>query len=304
MSEGGWDEYWQLSQSAPSFEGEGISHPVLDKFWDTNLKDVQPGDLVVDLGSGRGEVSRRVLQGTLISVDISTAALSSQKLLYHQVVPVVADISNLPFRPDSLSVIVSQFGAEYGGIDVVKNLGNLLGESGHLYLIMHRAGSVIEEVSRDNLEALQLMVQCEYIPCAVNMFRENYAAMKGEGDEQAVQEANGSFVDAFHQVGEILARYGDDVAGGTVKVLYEEVARIQSRIQQHVEKDVLDWLQELSIENEKHMARMSSMLSAAISDEDFLSLKKHYQSQGFDVTARPLNNDQGYSLGWGFSARC
>lgn len=298
----GWDKYWTGSSSGAAFNQEGADHPALDEFWIEALAGVDKKARILDVASGRGALLAHLPSADyeqLVSLDYSLAAMVSQRTAYPFVLAVSADVKQLPFLPASFDHIVSQFGVEYGGLEAVDSLADYVAPGGRIDLILHGEGSLIEKECHANLAALKQLQTLGFLPLAEAMFTAGYKVLKGEGDRGAAGEAARKMLEPFRGVGQLLEQYGEGVAGGTLLTLYRETARIQERIQHHVEDEVIGWLQTMDSEVNSYMERMQSMSDAALSESEFRDRVSSYQSRGISCsTTEPLQGEQGELLGW------
>jgi SAM-dependent methyltransferase len=301
----GWDNYWTGSSSGVAYNQEGADHPALDRFWHQALAPVNVDLRILDVASGRGALIDYLPAGNyrhFVSLDYSHAALASQQVNHDFIQPVVADVKAMPFDAGSFDLVISQFGVEYGGPGAIDSLPSLVAAGGRTVLVMHCEGSVIDRECRSNREAIRRVNQLGFLPLAENMFRTGYAVLKGSADRKAAGDSARALLEPFRGIGQILQEMGEDVAGGTVMTLYRETARIQERIQHHVEEEVIGWIQTMTREIGQYEARMQSMIDAALSVEAFQSRTGVYEREGIEIEhAEMLLTQAGEPLAWQLS---
>lgn len=297
-----WDNYWAGSSAGVAFNLEGAEHPALDRFWQATLTDVSAETRILDVASGRGALLAHLPTADYrccVSLDYSIAALSSQRQSYDFILPVAADAGQLPLKEGSFDLVVSQYGVEYGGADAVAALPSMLAPGGRIMLAMHCEDSVIYRECHANARALAKLQDSSFLPLAEEMFRAGYAVLKGQGASAEAAGAARALLGPFRGLGQLLQEFGEGVAGGTVMTLYRETARIQERIQHHVEQDVIDWLQTMAREIRHYQARMDSMMTSALSAQEFEARIAAYRELGIECQKTELLKiETGDSLAW------
>jgi ubiquinone/menaquinone biosynthesis C-methylase UbiE len=274
----GWDSYWSGSQSGAAYGQEGIDHPLLAAHWRRLLATVKSGETVLDVASGRGALAAflRPEQVDLVSVDFSSAALRSQTSLFPAIKAVAADVRQLPFGDGGIDRIISQYGIEYGGVDAIPALIRLIRPGGRIQLVLHMSGSVIDSECQANVDALARLEASQFLTLAV--------------------------ISAHEELGAILRQYGEGIAGGTIKTLFMESAKMQERLPNYVEAEVMEWLASMARETVTYKQRMQSMVGAAISEEVFKLLMEKFRAAGMTIEeACPIKDDADQALGWSLS---
>lgn len=296
-----WDRYWSGSRAGVAFNQEGANHPALLNFWGEALRDVSPASRILDVASGRGALINQSSGSyeNFVTLDYSQAALSSQREAYPFALPVAADARRLPFRESTFDTVLSQFGVEYGGPEAIDGLPGVLAPGGRVILVMHCADSVIDQECRANEEALERFLALDFLPRVEAMFRAGYAVLKGQGDQRAAGEAAKQVVPSFKALAGLLEEFGPDIAAGTLLTLYQETARIQQRIQHHVEEEVLGWLETMNDELGYYRLRMQSMINAALDDSTYSDRVSVYKAAGIEcLRSGLLKSDTGQPLAW------
>jgi hypothetical protein len=295
----GWDAYWEGSSSGVAYGQEGIDHPLLKEFWERTVGLKTGAQNIIDVASGRGALLAHMnMQAEIYSLDISRAALLSQSEAHPLVHFINADARFLPLRDSAFDLVVSQFGVEYGGISAIDSLPVLVKPGGSLVLALHHVEGSIHQECQVNLAAIEGLRNSGFLALAEQMFKAGYGRLRGEVSGQAVQEAARAVLEPFRYLTSLLDQHGENVAGGTIRTLCTETARMQERLQHHVEEDVIGWLQEHSRELSLYEERMKSMCAAALTENKFREFVERLQQDDFTIVeARPLNDD-GDTLAW------
>jgi len=297
-----WDTYWRGSGDQAANAFAGVSHPLIASFWHRFFADAQRRDQArrfIDIASGTGAVlqsAHQVLRRTSPSftcLDTSKAAVDTLRSRFPDVTGVVANASAIPLAPSSFDVATSQFGVEYAGGEALSEMARLVVPGGQIALVMHiRDGIVFRECSQ-NLLAIQALQRVKFIPNALRMFKEGYKVLRGEAPNNSRADYDAAvqrMLSVYRAVDKIMDEYGDDVAGGTVLRLYQDVDRINSRMRFHDPDEVIGWLQRMDSELIAYCGRMRSMCDAAIDERTFSRIQEALREQQFDIErAEPLS---------------
>ena len=297
-----WNDYWVGSRSGAAFNAEGADHPVLDHFWRQALGEVTGTQRLIDLASGRGALLGYLPEEAspdICCVDRSLAALASQRNLRPGILPVVADVADIPFADQGFDLVISQFGVEYGGAEAIDRVYRLIAPGGRVILVLHRQNSIIDLECRNNLEALHKLREIEFLPLARSMFTAGYAVLKGQAAREHALAHGRALLEPFRRLGELLGEHGEAAAGGTLLTLYQETARIQQRIQHHLEEEVIGWLETMEREIVQYEARMQSMTAAALSQESLMERVAKAVEAGITLEpAMEMNAQPDQALAW------
>lgn len=299
-----WDDYWTGSSSGVAFSSEGAQHPQLGAFWAQAFGEVDRCQRLLDVASGRGAVLEYLRTSDLkpeevFAVDYSAAGLSSLRENFPQVLVTAADAAAPAFAPGSMSLVVSQFGVEYAGQQGLLALPELVASGGEIILITHAEGSVIYEECRANRDALAALEQLNFLSYAEDMFQSGYMVIRGQIGRKEAGAMARRVIEPFNGLREIMDRYGEDVAGGTIRTLYEETARIQQRFQYHLEDEVMGWIRSMKHEVRSYSGRMNSMLNAALSESALSEIVDAWAAMGCQLlTCDALKDASQRQLAW------
>ena len=106
---------------------------------------------------------------------------------------------------------------------------------------------------------------------------------------------------AIQSLEQCMTELGKDVASGLVMRVYDNVATFHERIQHYRENEVVDYLNNLNKEVELYRGRMTSMIEAALSEEQFSTVVADLNDRGFTVSTSDklfALSDPSREVGW------
>ena len=272
-----WNAYWQGTGAIGAFSSGGANHPAILAFWNdffNSIKQTYANPSLLDIASGNGAVIERALEvfeGTPIQIscaDVSEAAISNIQSRFESVEGLVTDARSISLPDGAFQLVTSQFGVEYAGPEAITEATRLLADGGQLALLMHsESGSIHQECSA-NLDASTRFRDSDFIPAAYALFKTGFEAVRG-ADRQPYDEAGKRLAPAIQEAEEIMKQFGQGVADDTIAKLYGDVARIHGEIQQYDPEEVLSWLNKMETELDTYIGRMSSMVQAALNEDEF-----------------------------------
>lgn len=284
-----WDAYWRGTQDSTAYSSDGVGHPAIRAFWQQFLGQVRrqyPSPRIVDVAAGNGAVGECVyaaFDGALpevICLDISAAAVRAVARRFPGVHGIVADARAIPLPSAEFAIVTSQFGIEYAGREALAEAARLTAPGGHLALLLHsREGGIYRECAA-SLDAIRKLQRAEFIPLAIGMFEAGFASCNGAG-HAPYQAAAIRLQTAFRAIESIMLAHGQQVAGGTVLRLYNDIARMHRDLRRHDQKQVLEWLRSMDMELRAYAGRMASMCAAAIDRETFDGLCSGLRHRGY-----------------------
>lgn len=303
-----WDKYWHGTGASGAFSAGGVSHPVIDAFWSgffRSATDRYSEPAVLDIATGNGAVIASALSAfgdapTSIScVDISSAAIENVSKRFPGIDGIVADARSIPLDEQTFDIVTSQFGVEYAGADAVFEAARLVKPGGRLTLLMHVDGGKVHKECKDSLEAIQALQEAHFVGLATELFRSGFAAVKG-ADRAPYDAAGSAFAPAVAAAEDTITRYGNDVAGGMVAKLYNDIARIHGRLPHYDANEVLSWLEGMEQEVAAYGERMASMIATACKQPEFEDLCGQLRARGFtlEIANELRSSDEPLSLAW------
>jgi len=304
----GWDTYWHGTGGANAYSAGGASHPALGQFWGEFFErwGLRYADAnYVDVATGNGAVLESALKvldqrKTRIScVDLAPAAIENVVQRFPGINGVVADAAAMPLDDAAYNIVTSQFGVEYAGAEAIFEAARLVAPGGCLGLLMHIENGIVYKECADSLAAIKRLGESNFIPLATELFRHGFAAVRG-ADRASYDTAGKGFAPAVAELEKALDEYGDDVAGGTLARLYDDVARIHSRMPNYEPDEVLGWLGRMDGEIVAFTDRMTSMIETACTAEDFDAICARLENDGFtiDQAGRFAVSDSDLPLAW------
>lgn len=283
-----WGKYWHGTGTAGAFSTGGANHPGIQVFWSDffqSVTDRWARPRLLDVASGNGAVVQSAQQMMsdkeldITCVDISDAAIKNVVARFPGVTGIVSDARSIPLDDQSFDIVTSQFGVEYAGPDAIPEVARLVAPGGALAFLMHIENGSIHEECADSLAAILETLAAEFVPRAIDLFTHGFAAVRG-ADRAPYDVAGATLAPAVAAVEKIMADYGDDVAGGTIARLYDDVARIHGRMPHYDPNDVLGWLGTMEAELHAYGERMSSMMAAASDKAAFEKVGAQLQHSG------------------------
>ena len=237
-------------------------------------------------------------------VDIAPAAIDSIVSRYPQIEGIVADARNIPLQDGEFDLVVSQYGVEYAGAEAIPEAARLVADGGRLALLIHAEDSMIYAECKRNHDAVQQVIDADFVPLAEQFFDAGFAAVAG-ADRQAYEAAGKRLAPAIAATEAVMQAYGEDIAGGTVARLYADVGRIHSGLPKFSADEVMPWIRSMQEELSAYRGRMASMLSAALDKEALQTSADRIGDLGLVVeVADAMYPEAGSdSLGWILTAR-
>jgi ubiquinone/menaquinone biosynthesis C-methylase UbiE len=284
-----WDAYWRGAQQGPAGSAGGTSLPVVLSFWDeyfTAVRNQYGTPRIIDIASGNGAVLERAKrafgeqQVDFTCLDISASAVAMLERRFPGIHGIVSDVRSIPLESAGYDIATSQFGIEYAGLEAIDEVARLIAPGGQLALLLHNRAGVIYRQCAASLEAIERMQRARFIPCSIAMFEEGFAACRG-ADRTRYDAAAKQLLPAIREMESILMQHGRHVADGTIIQLYEQVSRIQGRMQHYEPSEVLAWLASLDREMPAYAGRLASMCNVAIDARAFKQLCDRLRERGY-----------------------
>lgn len=308
-----WDTYWHGTGNIGAFSSGGVNHPLILKFWDELLANIEHHDKaekLLDIASGNGAVVERALASfsenavEITCIDVSEAAIDNIRDRFPQVKGIVTDAREIPLESGGYDIVTSQFGVEYAGIRAINEAARMVASGGQLALMLHNQQSSIHQECVESLAAIAQLQSCAFIPAAIEMFDAGFKAVRG-ADREPYETAAKKLAPAISALEDIMRQYGQQVAGETISRLYNDVDQIHQRIQHYEPTEILGWLGRMDGELDAYAGRMSSMSESAIDGEAFERICDDLRNQGFTIErAEALTiSGQDQPLAWVLMAR-
>ncbi len=296
-----WDNYWHGGPNDAAFTGRGARHPIIISFWEEYfraIKNQYETLRIIDIASGNGAVincAKIAFGGQPVDftcLDVSLSAISLAKQLFPGVHGIVADARSIPLDSEEYEIATSQFGIEYAGLDAIDEVARLIAPGGQLALLMHnRTGGIYRQCST-SLKAIEKFQESMFIPHAITLFEEGFAAVRG-ADRAKYEAAGNQLQVAIRKVESIFEQHGQHVADGTIMKFFSDILKVHSRIQYHDPLEVLNWLNKMQTQVQAFAGRMASMCNVAIDANVFDTLCERLRAQKFEILrSNPLTDPQ------------
>ncbi len=308
-----WDKYWHGTGAAGAYSSGGASHPGLLVFWSDFLQSLAgrfAPPRLLDIATGNGAVVENALHllksdGPVVTcVDMSESAISNVKARFPGVTGVVADAKSVPLDDKSFDIVTSQFGVEYAGLEATAEAARLVATGGALGMLMHIKNGSIHKECEDSLAAIAATRAADFVALATDLFKNGFAAVRG-ANRAGYDKAGTNLAPAVAAVEKVMDEYGDDVAGGTIARLYNDVARIHSSLPNYDPDEVLEWLATMDTELFAYGERMTSMIDAAGDKASCEQVYAQLLKSGLEVVTADelLVGDETLPLAWAIIAK-
>lgn len=288
MSREGWDNFWQHSakqQQMPCFgeQGDILGQTWIEAFQST-LGEQRPAT-VLDIACGNGDLIARYgafagdgHQSRLLACDYSPAACVSIANSDQSIHSLCCNAAELPFANDCADLILSQYGIEYAGANAFEEALRCLKPGGHFMAVCHaQEGAIISECSAND-KASQRFLASGIFEQAKGVFSVAAMVLTGRALQSEFVEADRAFSVSVTQCKQLFSDMGGNVAGGYLYRVYSELGQMFAQIHSYNTEEVLLWLSNTEQEMRAYQARMASMTSSAMSQQQLETLFKNYQS--------------------------
>jgi ubiquinone/menaquinone biosynthesis C-methylase UbiE len=300
-SEKGWTDYWRKDSADGEVfvNAEGERHPALAEFWQAHFSGLPEGSRVLDLASGAGSIYTHLPEGhtfQLSATDISDVALEALQDRFPGVSTVVCSADDIPLDDASFDAVVTQFGAEYAGMNAFAEAARLLAPGGKFIGLCHIQDGYIDSSNRQQLAEAQIVAEQEFIDHAIRMITTAFS-----GDAAALKSAQDAFVRAATPVGEGMRR----CRKGIHTYLYQGFRQLYERRQQYDLADITGWLDAMREELDINLDRLSRMCAAALSESDVREIIRIFEEQGLeDVNCTPFKTPgNSMPVAWNLTAQ-
>jgi hypothetical protein len=292
-----WERFWDAT--AGTHHEDAIRLPVLDSTWTSLLTDLefQRDDfLAVELASGSGSVSkylentRQFTKATKVALDASTSALKKLRL---GELPVSGNLERLPFAPESVDLLTSQFGIEYAGISSIEAALDCVASSGYFTFVLHIAnGSIFDECGK-NLAAVDRFLSSGFIDAASALL----SALWSQAPPAEQQRLLKQFQSALAVVEPQLMVLPDGQGRDTALQTYNAIADMVEAPESYDQTSIGNWFQKTGAELQSYCVRMQQMRNSALTKDAFSTLLAAAKRKGFHISKqgvvrddRPLTN--------------
>lgn len=277
-----WSSFWTGADGSDAAVRSSDSAASFDRFWTGVYErtfDRAPQARCADLACGAGTVaaagdqlaaSRGIDGAHFILADYSEAAVQQAVSAMKTVgtTSVVADAGQPLLEPGSQDLVTSQFGLEYAGGKAFEHAWGGVAPGGELVALIHMQDGPIYEECKTNLSWLDRLSDSDL----VNRFKAQMSLTRrfelGQADrEETVKHENQLVTDTNALMGEISKTEPNPAAAFVYRLLQDMAFLYQRRGAYSIEESD-KWLDHQAGEAEAYARRMSSMMSAAMSQAD------------------------------------
>ena len=273
-----WADYWQHDgDSGEVFvNSKGERHPALAEYWGAVFEGIPCNAAVIDIASGAGSIFAHLPAGhglDLFAADIAEEALKALTDRIPGVTTTVCSADAVPYDDGHFDLVVSQFGIEYAGIDAFTEAARLVAPSGCLSGLCHVADGYIDSNNKAQLEEAKLVNETGFIDLATDLTKAGFSA-----DVDAMQRSEKAFVPAMRKIAAGMQR----CPRGIHSHLYQGFQRLFEQRRAYDEADITTWLEQMQVELDKNIDRLSRMRTAALSPADTANIAENLRSAGLE----------------------
>ena len=287
-----WEVFWRGADTLMVGTSRGAQDVALRQFWsalfETELERRSPLRLL-DVACGNGAVTRYALQMpragelTVVGLDYSHSAVRELTRTASGALGVACDARTLAFAPGSFDLVASQFGLEYAGEQAFVEAARVLGPGGAFAAIVHLHGGGIYQECLLNFDALQMLETCALMERTRAAFEAGFALLAGQGSQVDFDRAQRELEPAAKTVGELLRQRGQNIAGGFIARLFNDLGHMYPRMRSYAPEEVLAWLARMGGEIDAYRERMASMLAAAHDEAGLQRVREVLATHGLAV---------------------
>lgn len=289
-----WRQFWTGREAGTEHRyRDPATHTILKAHWDTVFarRFAIPGRVrMLELACGEGEVSQQAgafadansalgVQLELFCTDIAPDALAlSRARTGGAAMPVVADCGRLPFRANSVDLVVSQFGLEYAGETAFVEGASTLAPDGCLHAVVHCSGGLVETACRQVAGLLGAVADAGLFRCLESYTRVMPRVWAGENVHEEAGRCADDLRQALNDLAVVVHESGPGPARDHIGRLLADSRTLAGRLQAYSPADVAHWILVQSGEIDAFRHRMESMIRAARSDADMRAVCGRIQS--------------------------
>lgn len=315
-----WNRYWQADRGAAcQADDRGLYTGVVAGAWKAFANQLCPGSRVLDLATGNGAVPELLVESirpdqtpvTIFGVDravIHPRQHGSREIGIECRWFPHTPIEALPFAANMFHAVTSQYGVEYGDLELaIAEAARVLRPGGHLQWICHVRSGHLARDAKEEAKRARSLISLRLPEKVANLVR--------------IQVRNGRFIDDSHRatattpearsVGTGL-REGFRISGskpgapnGNLGLVIHNLAHLYQHRERHPVELVLEKLDELAEEIEVHAGRLEALYAAALDADRMRLLLSRLEAAGLAIGAGPenLESDTGRIVGIRVTAR-
>jgi len=303
-----WSKYWENegTDGEVFVNNEGGRHPFLAKYWQQQFAALHPTAKVLDIAAGAGSIFSDLPDDH--GFELHAADISSQALeLLRQRIPTttthVCPATNVPLADASFDFVVSQFGIEYAGVEAFIEASRLVKVGGSLSLLCHKRNGYIDGRNQKMLDSAQIAKYSNFVAGATALITAAYnpqAAKEQTGTDQSIEKIQANF-DGSRKALENSIKSSPE---GVHAHLYFGFKQLFDRRQAYDLIDITRWLEDMSVDIDRNIMRLTEMCEAALSQADVKRITLKLSEYGFvDINDRAvILPEQEVPVAWAITA--
>ncbi|AEE22298.1 Methyltransferase type 11 [Glaciecola sp. 4H-3-7+YE-5] len=290
-----WESHWQKTSNTAAFEESTPLHTYLQIHWSNFLKQaISPHNdtKLIDLACGKGTVSELAASqdnavGTgrldIHCVDATFSAVTNVAKRLNISTAVQANCASLPYQNDSFDLVVSQFGIEYAPAHSANEFARILKSSGRFASVIHYKNGAIYQDCNEKRKLIEKVLSLNLFEKAQVAFTAGYAVVDGKLPLQVFQKADADFAPVIEQYKQLIISTNSEVKSLLIQIL-KDMGFMYENIASHREQDVSAWLTSTKLEFINFKDRMSSMVNAAMDEDQICQMLSPFLAKGFTQT--------------------
>lgn len=268
-----WTAYWANNTTGNSFKEQGKDTwsnygQDVEEFWKSILNSCKNNVRIVDLATGNGallQIATKINNDKsktweLIGVDMAKVSPNPNLLdsvkFYEK-----TSMEALPFENESVDVIISQYGFEYGErLAVLKQITRVLKLSGSFISVSHHKGSYVTQIS-------QLMYRF------YEDLRQNgvFDLLNSQLNANSFKKFQNELMMAMKP---LVNKYSSSEIKNDVLNLMQSIGKLITSVNQVSFKVVDNSLSRLSNETQLHFFRLKQQIEASLDEDDIADIQK------------------------------
>ncbi|MEW5250189.1 class I SAM-dependent methyltransferase [Microbulbifer discodermiae] len=272
-----WDTYWEGTKQASTYKGGETESHILMQKWNVIFTSIANQHThMLDIASGYGILASLAYKSleprntSITCVDISKSALEAIEKKVPHVNTKVCDAAQLPFDDASFTLITSQFGIEYAGLNAFREAGRVLQPGGLIAFVSHLTDGGIHKECNANRAAVEDFIGTDFLNLTHNLLETKMTPGFSQLDIKTRMEC---LKPAIEATVDIVKKYGRNVAGGSIDKVFMDAAKISRSSENFDKAEVLSWLRKMESELIAYSERMRSMCEASLDQTDIQHIK-------------------------------
>ncbi len=282
-----WTHYWQQGHVESCIDNQSSDNNELKHAWQTFSALITPEACVVDLATGNGSVLKKLAEfkpnAEYVGVDYAT--VDPQWAIGVKNVNFISDtsIDALPFSNESVDIITSQFGFEYGmNANAINELIRVLKPRGYFQLIIHH------ELSEIVLPAKRRHYEIDLVLASNSLIEAIEGYLDGLIDVSALESTGKTFLEKNQST------LSQSISGQCFSVINKAV-ELQSNNDLSSAVHLVARLKDSLV---KELARLSHLISVAQSEQKIDWLAEQLNKGQIKVEIAQLETNEQQILAW------